>query len=57
MPPSSAVLKCLQAFKHVLVTSNFDDDSVKIKQASMEASLSHDGIISLWDIFQTLKGN
>ena len=30
-----------QAFLPVLVTSNFDDDSIKNKQARMEAPFSH----------------
>ena len=30
-----------QAFMPVLVTSNFDDDSVKHERASMETPLSH----------------
>ena len=30
-----------QAFMPVLVTSNFDDDSIKNEQASMETSFSH----------------
>ena len=29
------------AFMPVLVTSNFDDDSIKNEQASMETSFSH----------------
>ena len=31
----------IQAFMPVLVTSNFDDDSIKNKWASMETSFSH----------------
>ena len=34
-------IKPLQAFTYFLVTSNFDDDSIKNKQASMETSISH----------------
>ena len=30
-----------QAFMPVLVTSNFDTDSIKSKQASMETAFSH----------------
>ena len=30
-----------QAFMSVLVTSNFDDDSIKNEQASMETPFSH----------------
>ena len=30
-----------QAFMAVLVTSNFDDDSIKNEQASMETPFSH----------------
>ena len=30
-----------QAFMHVLVTSNFDDDSIKNERASMETPFSH----------------
>ena len=30
-----------QAFMPVLVTSNFDDDSIKNEQASMETAFSH----------------
>ena len=37
----------------VLVTSNFDDDSIKNERASMETA----PIVSLWEIFQTLKGS
>ena len=29
------------AFMHVLVTSNFDDDSIKNERASMETAFSH----------------
>ena len=34
-------IKPLQAFMHALVTSNFDDDSVKNEQASIETSHSN----------------
>ena len=37
-----------QAFMPVLVTSNFDDDSIKNERASMETLFT---IISLWEIF------
>ena len=30
-----------QAFMPVLVTSNFDDDSIKTERASMETAFSH----------------
>ena len=34
-------IKLVRAFMSVLVTSNFDDDSIKNKQASMEAPFPH----------------
>ena len=34
-------IKLDQAFMPVLVTSNFDDDSIKNEQASMETAFSH----------------
>ena len=34
-------IKLDQAFLLVLVTSNFDDDSIKNEQASMETPFSH----------------
>ena len=34
-------IKLNQAFISVLVTSNFEDDSIKNKQASMETAFSH----------------
>ena len=34
-------IKLNQAFMPVLVTSNFDDDSIKNEQASMETPFSH----------------
>ena len=34
-------IKLIQAFMPVLVTSNFDDDSIKNEQASMEKAFSH----------------
>ena len=34
-------IKLVQAFMPVLVTSNFDDDSIKNEQASMETPFSH----------------
>ena len=34
-------IKLVPAFMPVLVTSNFDDDSTKNEQASMETALSH----------------
>ena len=34
-------IKLVPAFMPVLVTSNFDDDSIKNEQASMETAFSH----------------
>ena len=34
-------IKLSQAFMPVLVTTNFDDDSIKNEQASMETPFSH----------------
>ena len=34
-------IKLVRAFMHVLVTSNFDDDSIKNEPASMETPFSH----------------
>ena len=34
-------IELVQAFMHVLVTGNFDDDSIKNKRASMETAFSH----------------
>ena len=34
-------IKLFRAFMPVLVTRNFDDDSIKIEQASMETAFSH----------------
>ena len=34
-------IKLVQAFMPVLVTSNFDDDSIKNERASMETAFSH----------------
>ena len=34
-------IKLVQAFMPVLVTSNFDDDSIKNERASMETPISH----------------
>ena len=34
-------IKLSQAFMPVLVTSNFDDDSIKNERASMETPFSH----------------
>ena len=34
-------IKLDQAFMPVLVTSNFDDDSIKNERASMETAFSH----------------
>ena len=34
-------IKLDRAFMPVLVTSNFDDDSIKNEQASMETAFSH----------------
>ena len=35
-------IELIQAFMPVLVTSNFDDDSIKNEQASMATSFSYD---------------
>ena len=43
-----------RAFMPVLVTSNFDDDSIKNEWTSMETVFP---IISLLEIFWTLKGS
>ena len=43
-PVSSLIrpkIKPIQAFTPVLVTSNFDDDSIKNERASMETAVSH----------------
>ena len=34
-------IELIQAFMPVLVTSNFDDDSIKNERASMETPFSH----------------
>ena len=34
-------IKLMQAFMPVLVTSNFDDDSIKNERASMKTAFSH----------------
>ena len=34
-------IKLVRAFMSILVTSNFDDDSIKTEQASMEKAYSH----------------
>ena len=34
-------IKLVQAFMSVLITSNFDDDSIKNEWASMETPFSH----------------
>ena len=34
-------IKLVQAFMPVLITSNFDDDSIKNERASMETPFSH----------------
>ena len=34
-------IKLVQAFMPVLVTSNFDDDSIKNERASMDTAISH----------------
>ena len=34
-------IKLVRAFKPILVTSNFDDDSIKNERASMETAISH----------------
>ena len=54
-------IELVQAFMLVLVTSNFDDDSIKNEWASMEHHFlirrHHFSIISLWEIFLDLKGS
>ena len=47
-------IELVQAFMPVLITSNFDDDSIKNKWASMETPFP---IISLWKCFLYLKGS
>ena len=42
-------IKLVQAFMLVLVTSSFDDDSIKNERASLE---THFPIISLWEFFR-----
>ena len=37
----SPEIKLIRAFMPVLVTSNFDDDSIKNERASMETAFSH----------------
>ena len=34
-------IKLIRAFMSVLVTSNFDDDTIKNERASMETAFSH----------------
>ena len=46
-------IKLVRAFMPVLVTSNFDADSIKNERASMETQ--HFPIISLWEIFRRSK--
>ena len=46
-------IELARAFMPVLVTSNFDDDSIKNELASME---THFLIISLWKIFLDAQG-
>ena len=46
-------IKLVWAFMPVLVTSNFDDDSIKNEWAWRQ----HFPIISLWETFKTLKGS
>ena len=43
-----------RAFMPVLVTSNFDDDSIKMNHLAWR---HHFPIISLWEMFYTLKGS
>ena len=43
-----------RAFTPVLVTSNFEDDSIKNERGSMKTPFP---IISLWEIFKMLKGS
>ena len=46
--------KLIRAFMPVLVTSNFDDDSIKNERASMETAFSH---YKSMGNFKTLKGS
>ena len=39
--PIQPEIKLIQAVTSVLVTSNFDDDSIKNKQARMDTAFSH----------------
>ena len=43
------IIELDRAFMSVLLTSNFDDNSIKNEQASMETPFP---IISLWEIFR-----
>ena len=47
-------IELVQAFMPVLVTSNFDDDSIKNEWASMETPFSH--YKCMWN-FLDLKGS
>ena len=47
-------IELARAFMHVLVTSNFDDDSIKNEWASMETPVSH---YKSMRIFLDLKGS
>ena len=56
-PVSSLIqpeIKLVQNFIPVLVTSNSDDDSIKMNELAWR---HHFTIISLWDFFLTLKGS
>ena len=47
-------IELVRAFVPVLVTSNFDDDSIKNERASMETPFSH---YKAMGIFLELKGS
>ena len=43
-------IELVQAFMPVLVTSNFDDNSIKNERASMDTAFSHyNSIRNFWD--------
>ena len=50
----SPEIKLIQAFMPVLVTSNYDDDSIKNEWASMETPFSH---YKCMGTFLALKGS
>ena len=54
--PIRPELELVQDFMPVLVTSKFDKDLIKNEQASLETPFWIFPIISLWEIFEMLKG-